>query len=62
MESNVIEAVPLFADRTAAMCVSGEWGNAEIKRRMSLFPKSYEPHVVKAVEQKLIELREGEDE
>lgn len=44
------------------MCVSGEWGNAEIKRRMSLFPKSYEPHVVKAVEQKLIELREGEDE
>jgi hypothetical protein len=60
--SNVIESTALFADRTAAMCVSGEWDNAEIKRRMSLFPKSYEPHVVKAVEQKLIELRDENDE
>ena len=55
---NVVNAVEMFADRTAAMCVSGEWDNAEIKLRMSRFPKEYEAHVVKAVEQKLLEMRD----
>lgn len=59
--SDVVNAVEMFADRTAAMCVSGEWDNAEIKRRMSLFPKEYEAHVVKAVEQRLVEMRDNDD-
>ena len=58
MVNNIVDAVEMFADRTAAMCVSGEWDNAEIKLRMSRFPKEYEAHVVKAVEHKLLEMRD----
>lgn len=60
MSDNVVQAVEMFADRTAAMCVSGEWDNAEIKLRMSRFPKEYEAHVVKAVEQRLVEMRDND--
>lgn len=59
--NNVVDATEMFADRTAAMCVSGEWDNAEIKRRMPLFPKEYEAHVVKAVEQKLVAMRDNDE-
>ena len=61
MVNNIVDAVEMFADRTAAMCVSGEWDNAEIKRRMSLFPNEYEAHVVKAVEQKLVAMRDNDE-
>lgn len=61
MNDSVVQAVEMFADRTAAMCVSGEWDNAEIKLRMSRFPKEYEAHVVKAVEQRLVEMRDNDE-
>lgn len=55
---DVIYAAPLFAERTAAMCIK-EWDHTEIKIRMALFPKLYEKLVALSVEDQIRDMRDN---
>lgn len=60
--TNVLNATPRFARRTAEMCLSGEWDRDTIITRMGLFDKDYEKEVVGQIEHIQLERLLEEDE